>query len=92
MKSIQQDTKKMEAQLEQWGAKLDELVARAEAAGEDALSDGRKRVKELKAQHASARAKLEDLKAAGSDRWTILKQGVESAWAELESAFSKLTN
>ena len=30
---------------------------------------------------------LEELKSDGSDRWDILKIGVESAWEELRAAF-----
>jgi hypothetical protein len=82
----------MDEQLRQWGTKLDELVAQAEAAGEDAKSDGRKHIATLRSRHQAARAKLDELEAAGSEKWEILKDGIESAWGELETAFEKLKN
>ena len=83
---------KMEKKLKHWGAKLDELVARADEAGAEAKLDYRKGIDDLKAKHRAARAKLDELKTAGSDKWETFKDGVESAWTELEVAFTKLTN
>ena len=52
---------KVEAQLRQWGAKLDDLVAKAEEAGTEAKIEYRKRIDDLKAKHQVAQAKLEKL-------------------------------
>ena len=82
---------KVEAQLRQWGAKLDELVAKAEKAGTEAKIDYRKHIDDLKAKHQVAQAKLDELKTAGSEKWEIFKTGVEGACNELEGAFKKLT-
>jgi hypothetical protein len=81
---------KMEAQLSHWGAKLDELVAKAEEAGGEVKVDYRKRIDELKAKHQAAHSKLEEFKAAGNGKWEHFKTGVESAWVELENAFKEL--
>lgn len=81
---------KMEAQLSHWGAKLDELVAKAEEAGEEVKSDYRKRIDDLRAKHQAAHLKLAEFKAAGSGKWDHFKIGVESAWSELENAFKEL--
>ena len=81
---------KMEAQLRQWGAKLDELVAKAEKAGAAVKIDQRKRIDDLKAKYRVAQSKLCELKAAGSEKWATLKTGVESAWKDLEAAFKKM--
>jgi histidinol dehydrogenase len=82
----------MERRLEQFGAKLDRLVAKAKEAGAEARTDYRKRIDDLKAKYRVSQSKLDDLRAAGSERWDTVKAGVESAWAELEAAFKKLTN
>jgi histidinol dehydrogenase len=82
----------METRLEQYGAKLDRLVAKAKEAGAEARTDYRKRIDDLKAKYRVSQSKLDDLRAAGSERWDTVKAGVESAWAELEAAFKKLTN
>ncbi len=82
---------KVEAQLRQWGVKIDELIAKAEKPGTEAKIDYRKRIDDLKAKHRVAHAKLEELKTAGNEKWEILKTGVEGACNELEDAFKKLT-
>jgi hypothetical protein len=83
---------RMETQLQQWGAKLDEFVAKADEAGAEAKIDYRKGIDDLKAKHRGAQGKLDELKAAGSEKWETLKAGVESAWNELDVAFKKLRN
>jgi chromosome segregation ATPase len=91
MKKQKAQVGKVEAQLRQWGARIDELITKAEKAGEEAKIDYRKHIDELKAKHESAQARLEELKSAGSEKWEIIKTGVEGACKELESAFKKLT-
>jgi hypothetical protein len=81
---------KLEAQLSHWGAKLDELVAKAEESGTEAKTDYHKHIDDLKAKHRAAHAKLEEFKAAGSGKWEHFKTGLESAWDELENAFKAL--
>jgi hypothetical protein len=83
---------KMEAQLKRWGAKLDQLVARADTAGADGEIDHRKRIGALKTKHKLARAKLKELKTASAETRESLKQGAESAWSDFEVAFNKFTN
>jgi peptidoglycan hydrolase CwlO-like protein len=92
MEKTQADVGKLETQLKQWGAKLDELVAKADRAGTTARIDNRKRIDDLKAKVQAAQSKLDEVKTAGREKWETLKTGVESAWAELELAFKKLKN
>ena len=92
MEKMEAHVGKMETQLRQWGAKLDELVVTAEGAGTEAKADYRKHIDDLKAKHQAAQAKLDELKAAGSEKWETLKAGVESAWNELDVAFKKMKN
>jgi hypothetical protein len=91
MKKTDARVGKMETQLKQWGAKLDELVAKAEEAGAEAKIDYRKRIDDLKSKHQEVQSKLAELRAAGGEKWEILKHGVESAWKELEVAIKKMT-
>lgn len=90
MTTVETHIGKLEAQLSHWGAKLDELVTKAEQGGAEAKHDTRRRIDELKAKHRAAQAKLEEFKAAGSVRWDQFKTGVESACSELENAFKAL--
>jgi hypothetical protein len=81
---------KMERQLKQWGLKLDELAAKVKTAGAEAKDDQRKLVADLRAKQEAAQTKLDQLRAAGGDKWETFKTGVESAYNELEGAFKKL--
>jgi hypothetical protein len=90
MEENQSNPDKLEGQLERWGAKLDELVAKADMAGQEAKLEARAHVEELRAKLAAARSKLAEAKASGSDKWDAFKEGLEKSWKELEGAFRKL--
>jgi len=70
---------KMETQLKQWGAKLDELVAKAEKADDEAKVDYRERLHELKAKYKVAQSRFDEVRTAGSDKWDTFKTGLESS-------------
>lgn len=92
METMEDHVGEMEAQLSQWGAKLDELVAKADLTAAQARLDHRVRIDELKAKYRLAQAKLDELKAAeSSEQWEIIQAGVETTWNELELAFEALT-
>ena len=82
----------LEGQLERWGAKLDELVAKGSAAGRDAKVEARAHADELKSKLRAARSKLDAAKAAGGDKWDAFKEGLEASWKELEAAFKQLAS
>ncbi len=83
---------RLEDQLELWGARLKEAIAKGEVAGQEAKIGSRKQTDELKAKIDAAQAKLQALKAAGSDKWDTFKADIDSSWKELEDAFKKLTH
>ena len=85
-----QSNPEREAQLERWGAKLDELVAKADVAGEQAATEARAHAEELRPKLTVARSKLAEARAAGSDKWDAFEEGLERSWKELEGAFRKL--
>jgi hypothetical protein len=90
MNMVEENAGKMEAQLRNWGVKLDKVIAKAEAAGTEVKIDYRKGVEDLKAKYKVAQSKFAECKAAGSAKWGIFKTGLETAWNDLESAFRKL--
>jgi hypothetical protein len=91
MEIIEANVGKMEAELKQWGAKLDKLVAKVEAAGSEVKVDYRKGVEDLKTKYRLTQSKFAELKTAGGAKWGIFKNGVESAWSDLETSFKTLT-
>jgi len=90
--SVDKTVSKLEGQLKLWGARLNELVAKAEVAGQETKIDAHQRVDEVKAKLKVAQAKLDEAKAAGGDKWNTFKSGIESSWKELEGAFQKLAH
>ena len=90
METVEGHVGRMEAELRQWGTRLDNLLAMAEVVGTAARIDYRKRLDDLKAKYDAAEARLIELKTAGSDTWDSYKGGVETAWSELAKAFTKL--
>ncbi|MCV2358648.1 MULTISPECIES: sll1863 family stress response protein [Roseateles] len=63
---------KMKNQLDALNAKMDAVDAKAKDAKDEARAKYREEVASLRAQSKAAAAKLEDLKAAGEDRWDAL--------------------
>jgi predicted translin family RNA/ssDNA-binding protein len=92
MESVEAHVGKMEAELRQWGVRLDNLLAMAEVAGTAVRLDRRQRLDDLKDKYDAAEAKLAELKAAGSSKWEVFQGGVETAWSELANAFTRLAN
>ena len=90
--SVDKTASKLEDQLKLWGAKLAELAAKVEVAGQETKIDARKRLDDMKSKIKVAQAKLDEAKAAGGDKWDKFKSGNESSWKELEGAFQKLTH
>jgi hypothetical protein len=83
---------KMELELQRWGAKLDELMARADADGTGARIDYRRRLADMKTKYEAAQTRLDELKFAGIGKWEIFRGGIENAWDELEAAFRRVAN
>jgi hypothetical protein len=92
METVEWHIGKMEAELKQWGVRLDKLMAKADASGTGAKIDYRHRLDDLSEKYAAAEARLTELKAAGINKWDTYKGGVETAWSELATAFTKLAN
>jgi len=90
METVEAHVGKMEAELRQWGTRLDNLLAMADVVGTAARIDHRERLDDLKKKYDAAEAKLAALKTAGSGKREIIKGGVENAWSELATAFTRL--
>lgn len=78
--------KKLQAQLDEWSAQIDQLKAKAGQTGADAQIAYEKQIKELRSMQEAARDKLTELKKTGDDAWEDLKAGMDSAWNSLENA------
>lgn len=77
----------MEAKLQEWGAKLDGLKAKADEVGEGAKGDIHDKIDALNAKKAELEVKLVELKSSGDDAWQSLTAGFQRAWNELSHSF-----
>lgn len=78
--------KKRQAQLDEWGAEIELLKAKADKAKAEARVKYNLQIEELRAKKKAAAEKLAKLKGAGDDAWEDLKIGVEGAWEALGEA------
>ena len=92
MEPVESHLGKLETQLRTWGARLDEMVARVDAARTQASGDYRKRLDEVKAKYKVAETRFGELRKAGGAKWETFQGGIESAWNDLDMAFRKLPN
>lgn len=77
---------KTRAQLREWNAKVEELLARADQAKAEGKIQFHERVEELRAKREVLRDELDELKDASEDAWEGVRQKVDRARKELKSA------
>ncbi len=82
--------KKLEAQLQEWDAKLDQLSAKAQNATADARITYENELESLKSKRAAAHTTLEELGKRGESAWEDMKDGAEKVWDELSKAMEKV--
>lgn len=80
---------KLEAQIEAWNARIDELNAKAQRLSDETRRSVQKQIEEGKAKLATARQKVEMLKSIGSDKYEEAKTTLESFWREAKAVFEK---
>ena len=80
---------KLEAQLREWQAKIDQLKARADRAEAEKKIDYQQEIDSLQARQQALQEKLEELRGAGEDAWEEVKAGAELAWRDLEQAVNR---
>jgi multidrug resistance efflux pump len=78
--------KKLQAQLDEWGAEIDKLKAKADKAEADAQLEYYKQIEDLRSMQQAANEKLAGLKEASDNAWEDLKAGIDSAWDSLGNA------
>jgi chromosome segregation ATPase len=89
-KQVFQD--RLEAQLKEWDAKLDELKAKALAAGSDLRTDYEKQLEVLSAKREALQTKAQDLRKRTEEAWDDLKSGTEKAWDDMREALDRITS
>jgi len=85
---------KVEAQFNEWGAKLDVLKAKADKASADAALELNKKLESLHELQGQAKEVLENIKTSSAEAWTEAKKTIDESWtkvsAAVETAWSKV--
>jgi hypothetical protein len=92
MDTVEARVGKMEAELRIWSAKLEALIAEADASGTGAKIDYRRRLEDMKTKYGIVQTRLADVRFVSSSRWETFQGGIEKAWRDLEAAFRRLAN
>lgn len=77
---------KYEAQLKEWGAKVDECKARSAKLAAQAQLDMKPHLDTMNDKVEAAKAKLRDIADATDDKWEEVKNGAEEAWQDAKAA------
>ena len=75
---------RLQSQLEQWDARLDQLSERIEQLEGDARGEARKQLQVFRAQRNEALTRLQS--------WDEVRHGVDKAWYELARSFDDLSS
>jgi len=82
--SVKEDyLKKIEAQIKEWSAKIDELKEKGVKGKYDEI------IENLIAKREAAQNKLQELKKSSDEAWVDIKVGLENARDELKEALEK---
>jgi hypothetical protein len=82
--------KKLEAQLNEWDAKLKQLGATAKTATADARINYENQLEDLKRKRAAAHETLQELGKRGENAWEDMKDGMEKAWDEMSKSIENI--
>jgi phage tail tape-measure protein len=83
-------TKKLEAQLKEWKAKIDTLEARGAKITSEAKTELMREIKELRQKIGIVKEKWNELQKVSGDSWDTMKEGVEKAATELKGALDRV--
>ena len=79
--------RKYEARLDELRARIDQVQAKMRAASADKEIDYRQRLEELRQKRDALAGRLKEMRDAGQESWSQLRQGVERAANDLEAAW-----
>ncbi len=77
---------KYEAQIHEWSAKLEGLIAHTDKLTAQAKLDAKPRLDALHLKIEAAKARLHEIADATDDKWEEVKKGAEHAWHEVKGA------
>lgn len=89
MDTKQSYMEKLEAQLNEWTAQIDQLRAKPDGAKADAKLEYQQQIDHLQTKKDQVQGKLNEIKQAGEGAWESLREGVEAAVTDLKAAVDR---
>jgi hypothetical protein len=80
---------KIETQLKEWGAKIDELMAKGRESKAEIKKQYDKQVEDLRMKQEALEKKLKELKESGGEAWDHLKTSMEKSLDELKETLDR---
>jgi nucleotide-binding universal stress UspA family protein len=80
---------KIEAQLKEWAAKIDELKAKAEKSKAEIKMKYEKQIEDLRNKQGALQKKLLEMKESGEEAWEGLKSSIEKSLDDLKETFDE---
>jgi nucleotide-binding universal stress UspA family protein len=77
---------KIETQLKEWGARIEELKAKAEMSRTELKVKYQKQIEDLRVKQEVVQQKLRQLKESGAETWEGLRTGIEKSLGELKGS------
>ena len=84
--------RKLQAKLEEWNTRIDELEVQAALMEAEARTEQQKRIERIRRKRDEVRDKIDALSRSGDDALRDLEQGVNLAVDALKEAFQSATS
>jgi hypothetical protein len=81
---------KVQAQLNEWVAKIDALIGKADKATAGKRAEYQKQIRVLQEKKKIAEERLQILKTAGADAWRDAKEAMEKISGDIRAALNKV--
>jgi nucleotide-binding universal stress UspA family protein len=81
--------RRAEAQLKEWGARIDALKAKAEMSKAGVKTAYLKQIEDLRKKQETAKRKLQELKESGDKAWKDLKSGADQVFDDLKKSLKQ---
>lgn len=83
---------KLKTELADLNQNIDELKVKAQSSGKEAKAGFQEQIDGLEKKRKDVAAKLDKLTKSSGKAWDRMKEGVEAAWTDLKSAYSKASD
>jgi DNA repair exonuclease SbcCD ATPase subunit len=80
---------KIEAQLKEWGTKIEEVKAKAETSKAELKMKYEKQIEDLRVKQEVVQQRLRELKESGEEAWEGVKTGMEKSLEELKGSLDR---